>query len=251
MNSTCPAMTTSLLDPDLLQQIREIVRRDLKLPADEPIPQDMPFFGGNVDLDSLDMLLLLTSIERQFGVRIPNETIGKEVFQNLASLANYIQRQRAAGNGTPRSETLGTDWLARLPHGPEFRFVSRVDEVRPGEMARGVWAVDGKEPFLAGHFPGSPIVPGVLIVEALAQMSGIAGPADSGANGKIANIDIRFEQPASPPVEIALSSKLVRVLGSLQVFDVTAEVGPAILARGSITLHRQRPGQSNSETPTR
>lgn len=239
-------MTNSLLDPDLLRQIREIVRRDLKLPPDEPVPEEMPFFGGNVDLDSLDMLLLLTSIERQFGVRIPNETIGKEVFQNLASLANYIQRQRAAGNGTPR-----TDWLARLPHGPEFRFISRVDEVRPGEMARGVWALDGKEPFLAGHFPGSPVVPGVLIAEALAQISGIAGPADSGDDGKIAHIDIRYEQAAVPPVEIAVSSKLVRVLGSLQVFEVKAEVGPTILARGSITLHRQRPGQSKSETPTR
>ena len=100
-------MTNSLLDPGLLQQIRDIVRRDLKLPADEPVPEDMPFFGGNVDLDSLDMLLLLTSIERQFGVRIPNETIGKEVFQNLASLANYIQRQRAAGNECAQDRLAG------------------------------------------------------------------------------------------------------------------------------------------------
>ena len=71
-------MANTMLDPELVQEIREIVRRDLKLSADEPIAQDMPFFGGNVDLDSLDMLLLLTSVERKFGVKIPNEAVGKE-----------------------------------------------------------------------------------------------------------------------------------------------------------------------------
>jgi 3-hydroxyacyl-[acyl-carrier-protein] dehydratase len=243
MNSAVPSTTAVSLDPELLRQIRDIVRRDLKLPPDEPIPEDMPFFGGSVDLDSLDMLLLLTSIERQFGVKIPNETIGKEVFRDLASLGGYIQRQRAAGNGAAK-----TDWLSRLPHGPEFRFVTRVDEVRPGQMARGAWALSGQEPFLAGHFPGSPIVPGVLIVEALAQMSGFAGPSESSANGKIAHVDVRFEQSASPPVEITLNAKLVRALGSLQVFDVSAEAGSTVLARGSITLHRERVAKPMSET---
>ncbi len=223
-----------LLDPELVQQIREIVRRDLKLSADEPMAENMPFFGGNVDLDSLDMLLLLTSIERKFGVKIPNETVGKEAFQSLGSLAGYIQTHRTSGKSSSE-----IDWIARLPHGPEFRFVSRVDEVRPGEMARGAWIVTGHEPFFAGHFPGSPIVPGVLIAEALAQISGIAGPADSGA-GKIAHIDVRFEESAVPPVEIAISSKLVRVLGALQMCEVTAQVGPKVLARGSITLHREK-----------
>jgi len=233
MNSTHPSMANPLPDPELVQEIREIVRRDLKLAADEPIPQDMPFFGGNVDLDSLDMLLLLTSIERKYGIKMPSEAVGKEAFQNLASLAGYIQRTRAAGKPAPE-----IDWLARLPHGPEFRFVTRVDEVRPGEMARGAWIVSGKEPYLAGHFPGSPIVPGVLIAEALAQISGIAGPSDSGPEGRVARIDIRFEAPAVPPVEITLSSKIVRVLGSLQMCDVTAQSGATVLARGSITLHR-------------
>jgi 3-hydroxyacyl-[acyl-carrier-protein] dehydratase len=226
-------MANPLLDPELVQEIREIVRRDLKLAADEPIAQDMPFFGGNVDLDSLDMLLLLTSVERKFGVKIPNEAAGKEAFQNLASLAGYIQQHRAAAKGPQE-----IDWIACLPHGPEFRFVSRVDEVRPGEMARGAWIVTGKEPFIAGHFPGSPIVPGVLIAEALAQISGIAGPANSGSGGKVAHIDLRFEAPAVPPVEITISSKLVRVLGALQMYEVIAQVGPTVLARGSIALHR-------------
>jgi 3-hydroxyacyl-[acyl-carrier-protein] dehydratase len=233
MTSAYPSMANPSIDPELIQEIRDIVRRDLKLAADEPIPQEMPFFGGNVDLDSLDMLLLLTSIERKYGVKIPNETVGKEAFQNLASLAGYIQRHRGEAKGSPQ-----IDWIARLPHGPEFRFVSRVDEVQPGAMARGAWIVTGKEAFLAGHFPGSPIVPGVLIAEALAQISGMAGPENSGSGGKVAQIDIRFEASAVPPVEIAIKSKLVRVLGALQMFEVAAQAGGTVLARGSITLHR-------------
>jgi 3-hydroxyacyl-[acyl-carrier-protein] dehydratase len=231
-------MVNPLLDPELLQQTREIVRRDLKLSTDEPIAPDMPFFGGNLDLDSLDMLLLLTSVERKFGVKIPNEKVGKEAFANLGSLVAYIQNNRGGGNSSPAGVSSGTDWIARLPHGPEFRFVSRVDEVRPGEMARGAWVVTGKEPYFAGHFPGSPIVPGVLIAEALAQISGMAGPENSGAGGKIAQIDVRFEEAAIPPVEIALSSKLVRVLGALQMFEVVGQVGSTVVARGTIALAR-------------
>ena len=225
-------------DPDILQQIRTILRRDLKLAADAPLPEEMPFFGGDVDLDSLDMLLLVTSIERQMGVRIPNEAVGKEVFQNVATLALYVQRHRGEAALQAIGAVAETDWLARLPHGEEFRFVSRVTEVRPGESARGVWALSGKEAFFAGHFPGKPIVPGVLIAEALAQISGLAGPSGSGAQGKLAQVNVRFEEAVAPPVEIELESKVVRVLGPLQMCDVAARVGTKIVASGAITLHR-------------
>ena len=55
-------------------------------------------------------------------------------------------------------------------------------------------------------------------------------------------MDIRFEQPAAPPVEIQLASKAVRTLGALEMFDVLAEVGATVLARGTITLHRNEEG---------
>jgi len=229
---------TPPLDPDILQQIRTILRRDLKLEPEAALPDEMPFFGGEVDLDSLDMLLLVTSIERQFGVHIPNEAVGKEVFQNVSSLARYVQGHRGTAGPPAKVAVVPVDWLSHLPHGPEFRFVSRVIEVRPGESARGVWALNGTEPFFAGHFPGKPIVPGMLIAEALAQLSGLAGPVGSGAGGKLAQVDVRFEQAVAPPVEIELASRVVRVLGPLQHFDVIAQVGQTILARGSITLHR-------------
>src|SRR3954467_12667270 len=153
---------TSGLDPNVLEQIRTILRRDLKLGPDAPLPEDMPFFGGNVDLDSLDMLLLVTSIERQFGLRIPNEAVGKEVFQNVASLARYVQDHAGKNAAAPAPQPAQVDWLAHLPHGKDFRFITRVLEVRPGEMARAVWTLPGSEPFSAALSPGKPIVPGVL-----------------------------------------------------------------------------------------
>jgi 3-hydroxyacyl-[acyl-carrier-protein] dehydratase len=232
------------LDPDILQQIKLILRRDLKLGADAPLPDDMPFFGGDLDLDSLDMLLLVTSIERQFGVKIPNEAVGKEVFQSVATLTQYVQRQRTAqaagepAGGQAAATGAGVDWLAHLPHGEGFRFISRVLDVKPGEMAHGLWTLSGQEPFFAGHFPGRPVVPGVLMAEALAQLSGLAGPPSSGRQGMLAHVDVRFERAIAPPVEIDLMSRLAGVHGKLQMFEVEARVGGDVVARGTITLVR-------------
>jgi 3-hydroxyacyl-[acyl-carrier-protein] dehydratase len=226
------------LDPDLIRQVRALIRRDLKLGADDPLPEDMPFFGGKIDLDSLDMLLLVTSIERQFGVRISNESVGAEVFQNVGSLVRYVQQHRGQPPVKAPDAALQTDWLAYLPHGAAFRFVSSVTEVRLGEMARGTWELTGNEPFFAGHFPGDPIVPGVLIAEALAQISGLAGGPGGARHRKLAQVDIRFEAPAVPPVDIELRANVIGQLGTLQKCEVTAQVGPKVIARGTITLDR-------------
>jgi 3-hydroxyacyl-[acyl-carrier-protein] dehydratase len=70
------------------------------------------------------------------------------------------------------------DALKGLPHGPEFRFVDRVIELEPGVRGTGEYRVRGDEPFLKGHFPGEPIMPGVLLVEAAAQLAGIVAQCD-------------------------------------------------------------------------
>ena len=228
------------LDPEILNQIRAILRRDIKLSADDPLPADARLVGGDVDLDSLDMILLIGSIERQFKVRIADRAAGEEAFGSVGSLARYIQEHRGKGLATSGSPgpAPDIDWLAQLPHGKEFRFLSRVTEVRPGEMASGIWTLDGSESFFAAHFPGAPIVPGVLIVEALAQISGLAGAAGSGRDGKLVHVDVRFERSIAPPAQIELNSKIASVLGSLQKCEVIARVGANVVAQGAITLHR-------------
>src|SRR5689334_1989101 len=86
-----------------LQRVQTILRRDLKLGDNAAIPADMPFFGGDVDLDSLDILLLVTSIEKEFGVKIPSSAAGQEIFQNVDTLVRYIEQN--AGNGTATAAT--------------------------------------------------------------------------------------------------------------------------------------------------
>ena len=233
---------------DVLARVQLILRRDLKLAPDAPIPPDMPFNGAEMDLDSLDILLLVTSIEKEFGVKIPSSEVGREIFTNVATLTNYIAEHvgsvsvtgslasaSAASAGAPP-----IDPLSQLPHADPFRFVTSVTSHKPAESAEGTWNVTGKEDFFRGHFPGNPLVPGVLLAEALAQISGIAGTssAASGRSGMLAHVDVRFEKPVAPPATIVLRAKVTGTMGSLQKFEVSALVNDATVAAGSVTLHR-------------
>jgi 3-hydroxyacyl-[acyl-carrier-protein] dehydratase len=233
-------MPAEAADPSTLQRIKTIVRRDLKLGAAADIPDDMPFFGGDIDMDSLDILLLVTSIEKEFGIKVPNAAVGRQVFESVATLTQFVTGQMQSRSAAPSPPPV--DYLSRLPHQPPFRFVSRIAELREGESAQGEWAVTGTEAFFAGHFPGQPLVPGVLIAEALAQLSGLAGPAvaqnGSAEEGKLAHVDIRFEQAVAPPAQIVLKTKLSRAMGALQQFEVEASANGTTIARGSLTLHR-------------
>src|SRR3954471_9502172 len=117
------------IEPALLEHIKTILRRDLKLGPDIVIADDMQFFGGDVDLDSLDMLLLVTSIEKEFGIKVPSEAVGREVFQGVGTLAAYVQANRKAGGGrgvAAAAPAATTNPLDRLPHREPFRFVTKI-----------------------------------------------------------------------------------------------------------------------------
>jgi 3-hydroxyacyl-[acyl-carrier-protein] dehydratase len=110
-----------------------------------------------------------------------------------------------------------------------------VVSLREGESGEALWNLTGEEAFFAGHFPGRPVVPGVLIAEALAQWSGIVGSAGEHA-GKLAQVDVRFDRAVTPPADILLYSKLLRTMGPLRQFEVTASVGNQVVARGELTI---------------
>jgi len=68
--------------------------------------------------------------------------------------------------------------LNLLPHGASFRFIQQLTELDPGKSATGTYTITGEEPFLEGHFPGQPIWPGVIMLEAIAQLGGVAAQSD-------------------------------------------------------------------------
>ena len=73
-----------------------------------------------------------------------------------------------------------------LPHRYPFALVDRITDYQPGQWARGIKCVSMNEPFFQGHFPGQPVMPGVLILEALAQCGAVAALSEEGAQGKLA-----------------------------------------------------------------
>jgi 3-hydroxyacyl-[acyl-carrier-protein] dehydratase len=232
--------------PESTEEIRarvvEILRRDLKLGPDAQIDDDMPFFNSEADLDSLDILLLVASVEKAFSIRIANEQVGQSAFQNVRSLTQFIAGQ-IGKNGS--AAPVVPNPLDRLPHREPFRFVSQITKMSPRESGEGVWAISGNEPFFAGHFPGRPVVPGVLIAEALAQLSGIVGAnpiASPGEQGSLALVEVRFDRPVTPPAQIVLKSMFLRQMGQLQQFEVSAELNGQVVARGTLALHRAAGG---------
>lgn len=114
--------------------------------------------------------------------------------------------------------------LKVLPHGPEFRFLDRLLSLTPGREGEGEYRVRGDEPFLKGHFPGEPIFPGVLLVEAAAQLAGVIVQSD----------------PVVPPLEGLKLTALrgVKILGTARpgevlrlVAEVTGRMGELVQAQ--------------------
>ncbi|MEX2218598.1 MAG: phosphopantetheine-binding protein [Phycisphaerales bacterium] len=86
----------STTSSDTMERLVGIMRSTLKLDESEAIDQDMPLIGGRHDLDSLDVLLLITTIEREFGVRIREGEVDRSAFASLRSLAEFVERLRGA-----------------------------------------------------------------------------------------------------------------------------------------------------------
>ena len=108
-----------------------------------------------------------------------------------------------------------TDPASLIPHRAPFLLLDDVTSITPGERASGTWRLTGEEAFFAGHFPGRPTLPGVLMVESLAQLGACAVLADERYAGKLplfGGIDsARFRRQVGPGDTLTLEVELGRM----------------------------------------
>jgi 3-hydroxyacyl-[acyl-carrier-protein] dehydratase len=139
----------------------------------------------------------------------------------------------------------GGNGLGHLPHGPEFRFLDRVLSLAPGKEGVGEYRVRGDEPFLRGHFPGDPIFPGVLLIEAAAQLAGVVAQSDP-AITPLAGLKLtavrgaKILGAARPGDVVRLEASVIGRLGNLIQAQARAHVGETLVLTVELTLSGER-----------
>jgi 3-hydroxyacyl-[acyl-carrier-protein] dehydratase len=129
---------------------------------------------------------------------------------------------------------------AILPHREPFLLIDEVVELELGVRAVARKTVREDEWYLAGHFPGRPIMPGVLIVEAMAQTGAVAVLSEEENRGRLALFagidDVRFKRLVQPGDELELTCVLERIRGPIGKGRATAHVDGELAARGTLTF---------------
>lgn len=131
--------------------------------------------------------------------------------------------------------------LASLPHGASFRFIDHLAALEPGKSARGEYLVKGDEAFLEGHFPGNPMMPGVVLIEAIAQLAGIVWQTnpESAASGQLLLTAVdraRILGAAVPGDTILIKAELAARMDHLGVFNGTVHRRDELLTQARVTL---------------
>jgi len=131
--------------------------------------------------------------------------------------------------------------LSSLPHGAEFCFVDCLLNLERGKSGVGEYTVRGDEPFLRGHFPGQPIFPGVLLVEAAAPLTGVVAQSDPQIPPLpglklTAMRGIKIFGTARPGEAIRLEARILNRLANLIQAQVIASVNGQVVMQGELTL---------------
>jgi 3-hydroxyacyl-[acyl-carrier-protein] dehydratase len=125
-----------------------------------------------------------------------------------------------------------------LPHRYPFLLVDRIADFQPGVSATGIKNVTINEPFFQGHFPGQPIMPGVLIIEAMAQVAGVMA-FRSGIEGKsvyFMSIDnAKFRRPVVPGDQVMMDIKVLKQRGNVWKFSGVATVEGKLVSEAEFT----------------
>ena len=127
-----------------------------------------------------------------------------------------------------------------IPHRPPFLLVDKITDFVPGEWAKGIKAVTVNEPFFVGHFPQYKVMPGVLIIEALAQVGAVAILSLPENKGKLAFFggikNARFKKQVRPGDVLELSCELIERRGPIGFGKAVAKVDGKVAAQGELTF---------------
>ncbi|MEN9974212.1 MAG: hypothetical protein RLZZ282_218 [Verrucomicrobiota bacterium] len=131
--------------------------------------------------------------------------------------------------------------LLSLPHGPEFRFVDSLDALVPGHSGSASYTLRGDEVFLAGHFPDAPMMPGVLLIEAIAQLGGIIAQCDPAippmADLRLAAVqNAKITGSAVPGDVLLMQATVLGRLGALVQIEGRAHVGDKVVLTTRLSL---------------
>ena len=171
--------------------------------------------------------------------------------QNLALTALGIWRGKrpVSRSDSPMSETedLSVNKILEiLPHRYPFLLIDRIVGYEASKSITAVKNVSINEPFFQGHFPGHPIMPGVLILESLAQATGMLAYYSSKASGYddhvyyLVGIDkARFKKPVNAGDQLRLEARLTREIRGIYRFDATATVDGEVVARAELMTTEQ------------
>ena len=131
-----------------------------------------------------------------------------------------------------------------LPHRYPFLLVDRIESVEDGRKAVGIKNVTVNEPFFQGHFPGRPVMPGVLIIEAMAQVGAVAIlrlPEFAGKIALFAGIDkARFRRQVVPGDQLRIEVEVLKLRGKVGKSAAAAYVGPDLAAEAEMMFAIQK-----------
>jgi len=127
-----------------------------------------------------------------------------------------------------------------IPHRQPFMLIDTIEEMEPGVRAVAKKCVSYNEPFFNGHFPGEPVMPGVLIIEALAQTGAVAILSLDENKGKTAYFaainSAKFKQKVVPGDVLMLETEIIKVKGPIGIGKATATVNGKVAAQAELTF---------------
>lgn len=131
--------------------------------------------------------------------------------------------------------------LQSLPHGSEFRFLDEITDLQPGKSATAIYRITGEEPFLKGHFPENPLWPGVIMIEAIAQLGGVIAQCDP-AHPILPDLRLTSVKNAKilgstkPEATLTISATLQGRMGNLIQIQGSVSLGDTKLAEAMVIL---------------